>query len=86
MINVFLWLLFGFLAGFIVSRLSDRLVPSYIIINCVAGVLGAALAGVIFLIFDVTPLSAVSMQGMLVALVGAFVVISLVRVIFRHLI
>ena len=47
MINVYLWLLFGFLAGFIVSRLSNRLVPSSIIINTVAGVLGATLAGVL---------------------------------------
>lgn len=86
MINVYLWLLFGFLAGFIVSRLSNRLVPSSIIINTVAGVLGATLAGATFLIFDVTPLDAVSLWGILVALVGAFIVISLVRIIFRHLI
>jgi uncharacterized membrane protein YeaQ/YmgE (transglycosylase-associated protein family) len=86
MINVYLWLLFGFLAGFIVSHLSDRLVPSYIIINSVAGVLGAMLAGAAFLIFDVTPLDAISLWSMLVALVGAFIAISLARIVFRHLI
>ena len=86
MINVFAWLFFGLLVGFTVSRLSDRLMPGRVIINSVAGMLGATLAGVTFLIFDATPLNAISLWGLLVALLGALVVISLVRVIFRQLI
>ena len=86
MINIGLWLLFGVLAGFAVSRLSKRLVPDNVILNSVAGVLGAMIAGVVFLIFDVTPLDAVNIWGMMIALAGAIVGISLVQVIVRRLI
>jgi uncharacterized membrane protein YeaQ/YmgE (transglycosylase-associated protein family) len=85
MINVGLWLLFGVLAGFIVSRLSERLLPDNVILNSVAGVLGAMVAGFIFLIFDVAPLNGVNIWGSIVALAGALVGISLVRMIVRDL-
>lgn len=86
MINVGLWLLFGILTGFIVSRLSNRLVPDNVVLNSVAGVLGAMVAGFVFLIFDVTPLNAVNIWGVMVALAGALVGISLVQMIVRGLI
>jgi uncharacterized membrane protein YeaQ/YmgE (transglycosylase-associated protein family) len=86
MINVGLWLLFGILTGFIVSRLSNRLVPDNVVLNSVAGVLGAMVAGFVFLIFDVTPLNGVNIWGVMVALAGALVGISLVQMIVRGLI
>jgi uncharacterized membrane protein YeaQ/YmgE (transglycosylase-associated protein family) len=86
MINIGLWLLFGVLAGFIVSRLSNRLMPGNIILNSVAGVLGAMIAGFVFLIFDVTPLNAINFWGVVIALAGALVGISLIRMIVRGLI
>jgi uncharacterized membrane protein YeaQ/YmgE (transglycosylase-associated protein family) len=86
MINIFLWLLFGVLAGFVVSRLSNRIVPDTIIINSIAGVLGAIVAGFVFLIFDVTPLNTVNIWGSIIALAGALVGISLVQILVRRLI
>jgi uncharacterized membrane protein YeaQ/YmgE (transglycosylase-associated protein family) len=86
MINVGLWLLFGILTGFIVSRLSNRLVPDIVVLNSVAGVLGAMVAGFVFLIFDVTPLNGVNIWGVTVALAGALAGISLVQMIVRGLI
>lgn len=86
MINIFLWLLFGILAGVIVSRLSDRFLPDNVMINSVAGVLGAMLAGFIFLIFDVTPLNVINIWGIISALIGAVAGISLVQMLVRHLI
>jgi uncharacterized membrane protein YeaQ/YmgE (transglycosylase-associated protein family) len=86
MVNIFLWLLFGILAGVIASRLSDRCLPDNIVMNTVAGVLGAMLAGFIFLIFDVTPLNVVSIWGIISALIGAVAGISLVQMLVRNLI
>jgi uncharacterized membrane protein YeaQ/YmgE (transglycosylase-associated protein family) len=86
MINIFLWLLFGVLAGFVASRLSNQLVPDNLILNSVAGVLGAMIAGFIFLIFDVTPLDAVSLWGIIAALGGAIGGIALTQMIVRDLI
>jgi uncharacterized membrane protein YeaQ/YmgE (transglycosylase-associated protein family) len=86
MINICLWLLFGVLAGFVVSRLSKRLAPDNLIVNTVAGVLGAMIAGFAFLIFDVTPLDAISLWSIIVALGGAIGGISLAQMIVRDLI
>lgn len=85
MINIALWLLFGVLAGFVASRLSNRLVPDNLILNTVAGVLGAMIAGFVFLIFDITPLDAVNLWGIIVALGGAIGGISLAQMIVRDL-
>jgi uncharacterized membrane protein YeaQ/YmgE (transglycosylase-associated protein family) len=86
MVNIFVWLLFGILAGFIVSRLSSRLMLNSLMLNSVAGVLGAMVAGVVFLIFDVTPLNAVTIWGIVVGLAGALLGISLVQILVRRLI
>jgi uncharacterized membrane protein YeaQ/YmgE (transglycosylase-associated protein family) len=86
MMNIILWLLFGALAGLVVSRLSSRLLADNIIINSVAGVLGALVAGFIFLLFDVTPLNSVNIWGMIIALAGALVGISLAQILIRRLI
>jgi uncharacterized membrane protein YeaQ/YmgE (transglycosylase-associated protein family) len=83
MINIALWLLFGVVAGFIASRLSDQLLPDYIVMNSAAGVLGAMLAGFIFLLFDVTPLNAVNIWGIIIAITGAIASIALVQVLVR---
>jgi uncharacterized membrane protein YeaQ/YmgE (transglycosylase-associated protein family) len=86
MINMFLWLLFGILTGLIVSRLSSRRMPDTIVMNSIAGVLGAMVAGFIFLIFDVTPLNTVNIWGSIIALAGALIGISLVQILVRRLI
>jgi uncharacterized membrane protein YeaQ/YmgE (transglycosylase-associated protein family) len=86
MINIFLWLLLGIMTGFVVSRLSSRHMPDTIITNSVAGVLGAMMAGFVFLIFDVTPLNAVNIWSIVIALAGALVSISLVQMLVRRMI
>jgi uncharacterized membrane protein YeaQ/YmgE (transglycosylase-associated protein family) len=86
MMNIILWLLFGALAGFVVSRLSSRLLADTIVINSVAGVLGAMVAGFVFLLFDVTPLNSVNIWGIIIALAGALVGISLAQMLVRRLI
>ena len=86
MINITLWLVFGVLAGAVTSRLSRRLAPDNLILNSIAGVLGSMIAGFVFLIFDVTPLDAISLWSIIVALGGAIGVISLLQMIVRGLI
>jgi uncharacterized membrane protein YeaQ/YmgE (transglycosylase-associated protein family) len=86
MINIGLWMVFGVLAGFVVSRLSKRLAPDHLIVNSVAGVLGAMIAGFVFLIFDVTPLEAISVWSIIVALGGALGGIWLAQMLVRGLI
>ncbi|HET9222674.1 MAG TPA: hypothetical protein VFO07_09230, partial [Roseiflexaceae bacterium] len=84
MINVLVWLLFGLLAGALASRLTQTISPTTIVLNSIAGTMGAVVGGIIFLIFDTTPLDTLSRGGILCALIGAMLVIVLVRIMFRR--
>jgi uncharacterized membrane protein YeaQ/YmgE (transglycosylase-associated protein family) len=84
MINVLVWLLFGLLAGGLASRLTQTISPTTIVLNSIAGTMGAVVGGIIFLIFDTTPLDTLSRGGSVCALIGAILVIGLVRITFRR--
>jgi uncharacterized membrane protein YeaQ/YmgE (transglycosylase-associated protein family) len=86
MITLCLWLLAGVLAASAASRLSSALAPDDIVVNSIAGILGALLGGVVFLIFDITPLHALNLWGFVIALVGAVIAISLVRLVAQRLV
>ena len=80
MINVLIWLLIGAVAGFAAGRLTRTFQQGVPIVQIVAGSIGALLGGVIFLIFDTSPLQLFSVGGVLFALIGAIVAIGLVQV------
>lgn len=81
MINVLLWLIFGAVAGFVTSRVIGGFAYNGLLLNGAAGALGALIGGVVFLIFDTTPLNAFNIGGLLVALLGAVLMIVLVRAV-----
>jgi uncharacterized membrane protein YeaQ/YmgE (transglycosylase-associated protein family) len=84
MINVLAWLVFGGLVGLTASRLV-RISPAGVpLLQIIAGCLGALVGGVIFLIFDTTPLDVFNAWGLAVALVGAAVIIGLVHMMVRR--
>lgn len=85
MITLCLWLLAGVLAASVASRLSSALVPDDVVVNSIAGVLGALLGGVVFLIFDITSSHTINLWGFVIALVSAVVSISLVRLVYQRL-
>jgi uncharacterized membrane protein YeaQ/YmgE (transglycosylase-associated protein family) len=84
MINVLVWLFFGLLAGALASRLARTISPTTLVLNSIAGAMGAIMGGVMYLIFDTTPLDALSRGGIVCALIGALLVIALVRIMFRR--
>jgi uncharacterized membrane protein YeaQ/YmgE (transglycosylase-associated protein family) len=73
------------LAAATASRLSSAVAPDEVVVNSIAGILGALLGGVVFLIFDVTLLHASTLWGIVIALLSAVVAISLVRHIYQRL-
>jgi uncharacterized membrane protein YeaQ/YmgE (transglycosylase-associated protein family) len=84
MINVLVWLLFGGLAGWIASRLTRSSHNGGPLLQIIAGGLGALVGGVIFLIFDTTPLNVFNVRGLAVALIGAMIVIGVAQVLVRR--
>jgi uncharacterized membrane protein YeaQ/YmgE (transglycosylase-associated protein family) len=84
MINVLVWLLSGGLVGWAVSWLTRPFQESVLLLQIVAGSLGALVGGVIFLIFDTAPLNIFNVLGLAVALIGAMVVIGVAHVLIRR--
>jgi uncharacterized membrane protein YeaQ/YmgE (transglycosylase-associated protein family) len=81
MINVLVWLLFGIAAGLAAGWVAKPAGGDAPLLNITAGMLGAVVGGVVFLIFDTTPLSAFNAWGMVMALLGAVVLIGLARIV-----
>jgi uncharacterized membrane protein YeaQ/YmgE (transglycosylase-associated protein family) len=86
MITICLCLLAGALAGGAASRLPSALDPDDIVVNMVAGMLGALLGGVVFMIFDITSLHVLNLWAFVLALFGAGIAISLARLAFRRIV
>jgi uncharacterized membrane protein YeaQ/YmgE (transglycosylase-associated protein family) len=84
MINVFVWLLFGGLAGWMASRLTRTTHDGVPLLQIIAGGMGALVGGVVFLIFDTTPLNVFSVRGLAVALIGAMIVIGVAYMLVRR--
>lgn len=82
MLNLCLWLLAGALAGGVASRMPSALAPDDVVINCIAGILGALLGGVVFLVFDITSLHTVNLWGFVIALGSAVITIMLAQRVF----
>jgi uncharacterized membrane protein YeaQ/YmgE (transglycosylase-associated protein family) len=81
MINILAWLLAGILTGLLSNRVARPLPSGGAVLHAVAGVMGALAGGVVFLIFDSTPLYAFNPWGMVVALLGAVVMIALAQIV-----
>jgi uncharacterized membrane protein YeaQ/YmgE (transglycosylase-associated protein family) len=86
MITLCLWLLAGALAASVASRLPNRIAPDDVVINNIAGILGALLGGVVFLILDILSLHALNLGGFVIALASAVMTIALVRLVSQRLV
>ena len=82
MITICLWLL----AGGAASRLLSALEPDDVVVNMIAGMLGALLGGVGFMIFDIRSLYVLNLWAFVIALLGAGIAISLARLVFRRIV
>jgi len=77
MINVLLWCVVGGLIGFVVGRLTKTFPNPFM--QIVAGCFGALISGTVFTIFDTMPLAMFSISGLVVAILGALIVLSIVQ-------
>jgi len=79
MINLVGWLLLGLLTGLAANALVKPATGDLSVLTLTAGVLGALVGGSVFLIFDTAPLATFNLWGILVAIVGAGMLIGLAR-------
>ena len=72
--GIIAWIVLGLIAGFIASKVVNH-TGSGIIMDIVLGVVGALVGGFLFSIFGATGVTGFNIYSMIVAIVGAIVVL-----------
>jgi uncharacterized membrane protein YeaQ/YmgE (transglycosylase-associated protein family) len=73
--SVISWLIFGLIAGFIASKIVNKQGQGFFL-DIVLGVVGAVVGGVLFSVFGAEGVSGLNLYSMIVAIVGAIVVLA----------
>ena len=72
--SIIAWIVLGLIAGFIASKLVNR-TGSGIVMDLVLGVVGAFVGGFLFSRFGAAPVTGLNLYSILVATIGAVVVL-----------
>jgi uncharacterized membrane protein YeaQ/YmgE (transglycosylase-associated protein family) len=77
------WIVLGLIAGFIASKVVNKSGEGFIL-DIVLGVIGAVVGGYLFQTFGMAGVSGVNLYSILVAVVGAIVVLVIYHAIRRR--
>src|ERR1700685_3969097 len=77
------WIVLGLIAGFIGSKVVNKSGEG-ILLDIVLGVVGAVVGGYLFQTFGMAGVSGVNLYSILVAVVGAIVVLIIYHALFRR--
>jgi uncharacterized membrane protein YeaQ/YmgE (transglycosylase-associated protein family) len=81
--SIIAWLILGLIAGFIGSKIVNR-TGEGLIMDIVLGVVGAFVGGFLFNMFGAAGVSGLNIYSLVVAVIGAIVVLVLYHMIFRR--
>jgi uncharacterized membrane protein YeaQ/YmgE (transglycosylase-associated protein family) len=76
------WIVLGGIAGWLASIVAKRNDQMGCITNIIAGVIGAAVGGWVFSLFGGTGVTGFNLPSLLVAFVGAVIVLFVVNLVF----
>lgn len=68
------WLILGLIAGFVASKIVNKSGEG-VMIDIVLGIIGAVVGGFLFSLVGATPITGLNIYSMVVAVVGAIVVL-----------
>jgi uncharacterized membrane protein YeaQ/YmgE (transglycosylase-associated protein family) len=80
--SILAWIVLGLIAGFIGSKIVNR-TGEGVLLDIVLGVVGAVVGGFLFNQFGAAGVSGVNLYSLLVAVVGAVVVLILYHLVVR---
>ncbi len=72
--SILAWIVLGLIAGFIASQVVNKSGEG-LIVDIVLGIVGAFVGGYLFTLFGAAPVTGLNLYSMLVAVVGAIVVL-----------
>jgi uncharacterized membrane protein YeaQ/YmgE (transglycosylase-associated protein family) len=81
--SIIAWIVLGLIAGFIGSKIVNRSGEG-LLLDIILGIVGAVVGGYLFTMFGMAGVSGVNLYSILVAVVGAVVVLILYHAIFRR--
>jgi uncharacterized membrane protein YeaQ/YmgE (transglycosylase-associated protein family) len=77
------WLVLGLIAGFVASRIVNK-TGEGVILDIVLGIIGAVVGGFLFSFFGAAGVTGFNLYSMLVAIIGAIVVLLIYHAIVRR--
>ena len=84
MCNIFVWIIFGALAGWIASIITGRNKKMGAVANIVVGIIGAFIGGYIMDFFGAEGVTGFNLYSLFVAIVGAVVLLFIVGLFSRR--
>lgn len=81
--GIILWIIFGGLVGWIASLIMKTDAQQGVLINIIVGIVGAVIGGWLMSILGESKVSGFNLYSFLVALLGACVLIAIVRAVRR---
>ncbi|MDB6012783.1 MAG: yeaQ [Gammaproteobacteria bacterium] len=81
--SILAWLVLGLIAGFIGSKLVNKSGEG-VVLDIVLGIVGAFVGGWLFTTFGAAGVTGLNLYSMLVAVVGAVVVLVVYHAVFRR--
>jgi len=81
--NILLWIVLGAVAGWLASLVMKTSAEQGLVIDIVVGIVGALLGGWIFGLFGAAGVTGFNFYSLLVAFVGALVLLAIVRAVRR---
>jgi uncharacterized membrane protein YeaQ/YmgE (transglycosylase-associated protein family) len=81
--SIVAWLILGLIAGFIASRVVNK-AGEGLILDIVLGIVGAFVGGYLFSVFGASGVTGLNLYSMLVAIIGAIVVLVVYHAIVRR--
>jgi uncharacterized membrane protein YeaQ/YmgE (transglycosylase-associated protein family) len=81
--SIIVWLILGLIAGFIASRIVNK-AGEGVILDIVLGIVGAIVGGFLFSLFGAGGVTGLNLYSLLVAIIGAIVVLVVYHAIVRR--
>jgi uncharacterized membrane protein YeaQ/YmgE (transglycosylase-associated protein family) len=80
--SLFVWIVFGLIAGFIASKLVKR-TGQGVLLDIILGIVGAVMGGSLFNTFAIAGVTGFNLYSVFVALVGAALLLFVFHAVFR---
>lgn len=81
--GIILWIIFGGLVGWIASLIMKTDASQGLVLNIVVGIIGAVIGGALMSFFGQYPVTGFNLYSFLVALIGAVILIAIVKAIAK---